>query len=46
MANTSKKKGEKASILMISKTADLSKKVKAKETIKKDDVLSVTVETV
>ena len=31
---------------MISKTADLSKKVKAKETIKKDDVLSVTVETV
>ena len=46
VANTSKKKGEKASISMISKTADLSKKVKAKETIKKGDVLSVTVETV
>jgi hypothetical protein len=46
VANTSKKKGEKASILTISKTADLSKKVKAKETIKKGDVLSVTVETV
>lgn len=46
MANTSKKKGEKASILTISKTADLSKKVKAKKTIKKGDVLSVTVETV
>jgi len=46
MADTSKKKGEKASIYMISKTADFSKKVKAKETIKKDDVLSVTVETV
>lgn len=46
VANMSKKKGEKTSISMISKTADLSKKVKAKETIKKDDVLSVTVETV
>lgn len=46
VANTSKKKGDKTSILMISKTADSSKKVKAKETIKKDDVLSVTVETV
>ncbi len=46
VANTSKKKGDKTSIFMISKTADSSKKVKAKETIKKDDVLSVTVETV
>ena len=46
MANTSKKKGEKTNIVMISKTADLSKKVKAKEIIKKGDVLSVTVETV
>ena len=44
MANTSKKKGEKTNIVMISKTADLSKKVKAKENIKKGDVLSVTVE--
>ena len=46
MSNTSRKKGEKTNILMISKTANLSKKVKAKETIKKDDVLSVTMETV
>jgi hypothetical protein len=46
MANTSKKKGGKTSFVMISKTGDIRKKVKAKETIKKDDVLSVTVETV
>lgn len=45
-ADTTKKKGEKTSIWLLSKTSDFSKKVKAAESIKKDDVLSVTVEAV
>jgi len=45
-ADTDKKKGEKTSVWMITKYADLSKKVKANEAIKKDDILPVTVETV
>ncbi|MCS7119607.1 MAG: hypothetical protein RMJ07_02650 [Nitrososphaerota archaeon] len=46
VADISKKKGEKTSIWMITKLADFSKKVKAGETIKKGDILSVTLETV
>jgi len=45
-ADTSKKKGEKTNTWLLSKVSDFSKKVKATESIKKGDVLSVTVETV
>jgi hypothetical protein len=45
VADITKKKGEKTSLWMIMKVSDFSKKIKAKEAIKKGDVLSVTVET-
>jgi molybdopterin converting factor small subunit len=44
-ADTTKKKGEKTNIWLLVKVADFSKKVKAKEAIKKGDTLAITVET-
>jgi molybdopterin converting factor small subunit len=44
-ADTTKKKGEKTNIWLLMKVADFSKKVKAKEAIKKGDTLAITVET-
>jgi molybdopterin converting factor small subunit len=44
-ADTTKKKGEKTSLWLLMKVADFSKKVKAKEAIKKGDTLAITVET-
>jgi hypothetical protein len=43
--NTSKKKGEKTNCRALLKYADLSKKLKASEDIKKGDKLSATIET-
>ncbi|MEM2094585.1 MAG: hypothetical protein QXI32_04750 [Candidatus Bathyarchaeia archaeon] len=43
-ADTTKKKGEKTSLWMITKYSDFTKKVKASEAIKKGDTLSVTLE--
>jgi len=45
-ADSTKKKGEKTSLWMLTKYADFNKKVKASEAIKKDDVLTITVEAV
>ena len=45
-ADTTKKKGEKTSLWMLMKMSDFSKKVKALESIKKGDVLTITVESV
>jgi len=45
VADETKKKGEKTSLWRLLKIADASKKVKAKEAIKKGDVLAVTIET-
>jgi hypothetical protein len=45
VADITKKKGEKTNIWMVMKIADFSKKIKAKEAIKKGDSLTVTVET-
>jgi len=45
-ADTTKKKGEKSNTWLLSKISDFSKKVKAQESIKKGDLLTVTVETV
>ena len=44
-ADTTKKKGKKTNIWLLVKVADFSKKVKAKEAIKKGDTLAITVET-
>ena len=44
-AGISKKKGEKTNCNMLLKYADLSKKLKASEDIKKGDKLSATIET-
>jgi hypothetical protein len=44
-ADTTKKKGEKTNIWMLTKISDFSRKVKAAEAIKKGDTLSITVET-
>jgi hypothetical protein len=44
-ADTTKKKGEKTNLWLLMKVADFSKKVKAKEAIKKGDTLAITVET-
>jgi hypothetical protein len=44
-ADTTKKKGEKTNLWLLMKVADFSKKVKAKEDIKKGDTLAITVET-
>jgi len=46
VADTTKKKGEKTSLWALLKIADSSKKVKAKEAIKKGEALTVTIETV
>ena len=44
-ADLTKKKGEKTSLWMLTKYSDLNKNVKAKEAIKKGDVLAITIET-
>ena len=43
-ADTTKKKGEKTSLWLLTKLSDLSKKVKATEPIKKGDALAITIE--
>ena len=45
-ADVTRKKGEKTSLWSLSKYADFSKKIKASQAIKKDDVLAVNIETV
>jgi len=45
VADITRKKGEKTSLWAITKYRELSKRIKAKENIKKGDILSVTVET-
>jgi len=45
VADTTKKKGEKTNIWLLMKISDFSKKVKAVESIKKGDILDITIET-
>ncbi len=46
VADLTKKKGEKTNLWMLMKYADMNRNVKASETIKKDDVLTITIEAV
>ncbi|MBS7642468.1 MAG: hypothetical protein QW374_06520 [Candidatus Bathyarchaeia archaeon] len=46
VADTTKKKGDKTNIWLLMKISDFSKKVKASESIKKGDILDITVESV
>lgn len=46
VADTTKKKGDKTNIWLLMKISDFSKKVKATESIKKGDILDITVESV
>lgn len=46
VADTTKKKGDKTNIWLLMKISDFSKKVKAAESIKKGDILDITVESV
>lgn len=43
-ADTTKKKGEKTNLWLLTKIADFNKRVKSAEAIKKGDVLSILVE--
>jgi len=45
VASITKRKGEKTDLWMLLKMADFLKKIKAKEDIKKGEILSVTIET-
>ena len=45
-ADTTRQKGDKLNLWLLIKTSDFSKRVKASETIKKGDILPITVDAV